>query len=133
MLKSTTCTCICIRCVNHCNYFLIDLYQKKTFPDCWKLAHVLPLFKTEDPSLLCNYRPVSLLSYVSKIMERIVFKHVYNCFHCNNLFYNTRQVFCHVIPLCTCTNGVFPLSQHFEKIQVNLCWLSGNWIQVRYR
>ena len=22
--------------------------------------------------------------------------------------------------------GVFPLSQHFEKIQVNLCWLSGN-------
>ena len=29
--------------------------------------------------------------------------------------------------------GVFPLSQHFEKIQVNLCWLSGNWVQVRYR
>ena len=22
--------------------------------------------------------------------------------------------------------GVFPLSQHFEKIQVNMCWLSGN-------
>ena len=46
----------------------------KTFSDCWKLAHVLPLFKKEDPSHLCNYRPVSLLSCVSKIMEKDVFK-----------------------------------------------------------
>ena len=67
--------------------------SEKAFPDCWKLAHVLPLFKKEDPSLSCNYRPVSLLSCVSKIMERIIFKHVYNYFHRNNLFFKYQAGF----------------------------------------
>lgn len=58
-----------------------------TFPCSWKIAHVIPLFKKDNPSLVSNYRSVSLLSCVSKIMERIVFKHVYNYFHTNNLFY----------------------------------------------
>ena len=48
------------------------------FPSFRKIAHVIPLFKKDDPSLVNNYRPVSLLSCVSKIMERIIFKHVYN-------------------------------------------------------
>lgn len=57
------------------------------------MAHVLPLFKKEDPSLSCNYRPVSLLSCVSKIIERFVFKNVYNYFHSNNLFYKHQAGF----------------------------------------
>lgn len=35
------------------------------FPYFWKIAHVIPLFKKDDPSLVSNYRPVSLLSCVS--------------------------------------------------------------------
>ena len=31
-----------------------------------------------DPSLPSNYRPVSLLSSIDKVLERIIFKHVYN-------------------------------------------------------
>jgi hypothetical protein len=53
---------------------------ENTFPNYWKMAHVLPLFKKDDPSIKSNYRPVSLLSCVSKIMERVVFKYVYNFF-----------------------------------------------------
>jgi hypothetical protein len=48
--------------------------SENTFPYSWKIAHVIPLFKKEDPSIACNYRLVSLLSCVSKIMERIIFK-----------------------------------------------------------
>lgn len=59
----------------------------------WKLAHVIPLFKKDDPSVASNYRPVSLLSCVSKLLERIIFKHVYNFFHCNNLFYKYQAGF----------------------------------------
>jgi hypothetical protein len=40
------------------------------FPDQWKIAHVIALFKKGDKSLPSNYRPVSLLSCVSKILEK---------------------------------------------------------------
>ena len=50
--------------------------SENMFPSFWKIAHVIPLFKKDDPSLVSNYRPVSLLSCVSKIMERIIFKHL---------------------------------------------------------
>ena len=48
------------------------------FPSDWKMSHVIPLFKTEDNSLLSNYRPVALLCCISKVLEKIVYKHLYN-------------------------------------------------------
>jgi hypothetical protein len=47
-------------------------------PKKWKIANVIPLFKKGDKHERNNYRPVSLLSCVSKILERIVFKHFFN-------------------------------------------------------
>ena len=29
-----------------------------------------PLYKKDDPSLVCNYRPISLLSSIGKVMEK---------------------------------------------------------------
>jgi hypothetical protein len=63
------------------------------FQSSWKIAHVIPLFKKEDLFIASNYRPVSLLSCISKIMERIIFKYVYNYFHCNDLFYRYQAGF----------------------------------------
>lgn len=51
------------------------------FPSGWKVANVVPIFKKGDRSLPCNYRPVSLVSCVGKLMERIVFKLLYNFLH----------------------------------------------------
>ena len=48
------------------------------YPSAWKLANVLLLFKKDDRQLKTNYRPVSLLSCLSKICEKIVFIHLYN-------------------------------------------------------
>jgi hypothetical protein len=50
------------------------------FPAIWKQANVLPIFKKDDPGTTTNYRPVSLLSRLSTIFERIVFKHLFNYF-----------------------------------------------------
>ena len=49
------------------------------FPDSCKLEQVIPIFKN-DPRLLCNnYRPILLLSNISKIFEKVI--------HCRlNLF-----------------------------------------------
>ena len=49
-------------------------------PSLWKQANVVPIHKKDSRSKTNNYRPVSLLSVVGKIMERIVFKYIYNHF-----------------------------------------------------
>ena len=47
--------------------------QEGVFPDELKIANVIPLFKSDDPELFNNYRPVSLLCTVSKVFERIMY------------------------------------------------------------
>ena len=53
------------------------------FPKTWKQANVTPIFKKECKATVNNYRPVSLLSTVGKVFEKIVFKYVYNFFKDN--------------------------------------------------
>ena len=45
-----------------------------SFPNELTLADVTPVFKKENPLKLKNYRPVSVLPVVSKILERIMHK-----------------------------------------------------------
>ena len=40
------------------------------FPKELKLARVVPIFKSGDPSLLSNYRPMSVLSFFSKLKKK---------------------------------------------------------------
>jgi hypothetical protein len=46
-----------------------------------------------DKSLISNYRPISLLSAVGKVFERIVFKEVFNHLISNNLLYKFQSGF----------------------------------------
>ena len=39
-----------------------------------------PLFNQDDPSSVSNYRPISLLSTIDKVMEKIVHKYMFNFF-----------------------------------------------------
>ena len=44
-----------------------------TVPSCWKTAEVVPIYKGKgDPNSASCYRPISLLSVASKILERLV-------------------------------------------------------------
>ena len=52
--------------------------QEGIFPDSMKIAKVIPLYKSLDNSSMTNYRPISLLPVISKVLERIVYKRVYN-------------------------------------------------------
>ena len=54
-------------------------------PQSWKLANVIPIYKKGEKDQLNNYRPISLLPTVSKILEKIVFKHVYNFMHTHDI------------------------------------------------
>ena len=62
-------------------------FNEGIFPEAWKVANVIPIFKKGDKSLPSNYRPVALLSCLGKLQERIVFKNLYNFLIDNNLLY----------------------------------------------
>lgn len=64
-----------------------------TFPTIWKKAIVMPLFKKGSSDTPSNYRPISLISTVGKLMERVVFKHLYNFFNSNNLIFKLQSGF----------------------------------------
>lgn len=49
-----------------------DTANNNKFPDKLKLAQFATTFKKEDPTKLKNYRPVSVLTTVSKAFERIM-------------------------------------------------------------
>ena len=54
-------------------------------PTSYKEANVCPTPKKGDKSLVSNYRPISLLNSEAKLLERLVFKHLFNHLRDNNL------------------------------------------------
>ena len=63
------------------------------FPEMWKYALVNPLFKQGDPDDPSNYRPISILSTLSKVIERIVADQLHEFITVNELFSNTQHGF----------------------------------------
>ena len=60
--------------------------QQGKFPTQWKRARVTPVFKGKgSPSDPESYRPISLLSCLSKIFEKLMFARIYNHIDCNAL------------------------------------------------
>ena len=49
-----------------------------SFPDEWKMAKVVPLYKNGQRNIPGNYRPISVLPAISKIMERILYDQLYD-------------------------------------------------------
>ena len=61
-------------CEPELSFILAELFNKclkeSRFPDCWKVSSVFPVFKNVgERSTVKNYRPVSLLSVVSKVFQ----------------------------------------------------------------
>ena len=63
------------------------------YPDKLKIAKVIPLFKKDDKAKTNNYRPISLLSSISKSIEKVVYNQLYRYFTQNNLFYDSHYGF----------------------------------------
>ena len=63
------------------------------FPKAMKTARVVPIFKNGDPTSTDNYRPISLLCSLSKILEKIVANELLNHLENNNLLYKHQYGF----------------------------------------
>ena len=64
--------------------------RTNTIPSDWKTARVTPIYKErsrEDPN---NYRPISVLSVIAKIFEKVIFDQTYK-FLCDNKVLSESQ------------------------------------------
>ena len=55
-------------------------------PQEWRTHCITPIYKNGDKSIVSNYRPISLLCIVSKVLEKIIYRHTINFF--SDLFNN---------------------------------------------
>ena len=70
---------------------LINLSLKlKYVPDHWKKAKLIPVFKSGQKNVFTNYRPISLLPTISKVIEKVVAKQVIEYLTRNHLLHNLQ-------------------------------------------
>ena len=67
--------------------------REGVFPRELKKARVVPIFKTGDKSLINNYRPISILSFYSKVFEKLMYNKLYNFIEANDSLYAHQYVF----------------------------------------
>ena len=68
--------------------------EQGVFPDIMKCALVVPLYKAKSREDVTNYRPISLLMTLSKVIEKVVYKRVYNYLHSTGQLYESQYGFC---------------------------------------
>ena len=78
-LVKTTTTLIC------------QSFIEGTFPSIWKRARIRALWKGGDRSSLGNYRPISILPVITKVIERVVYDELSNHLK-NNSILNDNQM-----------------------------------------
>ena len=69
--------------------FNLSLKQGK-FIDCFKVAKIVPVYKSGKRNDINNYRPISLLSKFSKLLEKIVYKRLSAFFTKHNILFELQ-------------------------------------------
>lgn len=65
-------------CIVEPLHHIINLSLKNgDVPEQWKISKVTPIFKKGSREVMDNYRPISLMSVLAKIIEKIVFEQTY--------------------------------------------------------
>ena len=65
----------------------------KIFPQTWKKAKIIPVFKKGDYLDSKNYRPVAILPIFSKILERLVFNQIIEYMNENDLIHPSHHAY----------------------------------------
>ena len=64
--------------------------KEKKFPEVWKKANIVPVYKKDHKNLIKNYCPVSLLPIFCKIYGRVIYNSLFNYFKDNKLFKSSQ-------------------------------------------
>ena len=90
--------------------FVNEAISSSKFPDSRKLSNIMPVHKKKDPTDKSNYRPVNILSLLSKIFEKIMFDQSY--IYMNNIL---NKLLCVFHKPYSTQNTLFQLLQAWQK------------------
>ena len=65
-------------------------FQEGQCPNFLKISSVIPIYKKESKLLVANYRPISLLSNINKILEKLMFNRLYTFLESNKCIYDLQ-------------------------------------------
>ncbi len=87
-----------IKDIGSCVAELISILINKSLetghvPTDLKIAKIIPVYKAKEHNLFTNYRPISLLPILSKILEKVMHSRVYSCLKKNNILYKHQYGF----------------------------------------
>ena len=85
---------------------------KNKIPKAFKVAKVIPIYKSGDHSDPSNYRPISILSVLSKPLENHIQKHLLGHFNYFNLFHPNQSGY---RPKHSCHTALTNLVDHWLK------------------
>ena len=60
------------------------------FPNTFKIANVIPIYKGDDEQMVQNYRPISILPFFTKNYEKIIYNHIINFLTINGILYDKQ-------------------------------------------
>ena len=97
-------------------------------PTAWKHSIIVPIFKSGDADVPSNYRPISLLPILSKILEKIITSQLTQYLESQQLLSNTQHGFRRSLStetaLQTLTNKLFDNIDKHKISLITLCDLS---------
>ena len=82
------------------------------FPDIFKTAEVVPIYKSGSKSTISNHRPICLLCPFSKLLEKCIYTRINNFFNTHKLLYDSQFGFRNN---CSTENAVLQL--HNELLE----------------
>ena len=68
-------------------------FENGVFPSELKYSKITPVFKADDKSLVNNYRPISLLSQFSKILEKLMYSRILKFLNSHHLLHDHQYGF----------------------------------------
>ena len=75
-----------------CDIFNLSL-ATGVFPDCWKVARVAPIFKNGEQNDRSNYRPISVLPFLSRVFKKLFYNQLYEYLDKNKHLFSHQSGF----------------------------------------
>ena len=101
-----------------------ESYTTGNLPTYWLTANICPIHKKERHDVASNYRPISLTSICSKVLEHIIYHNIMNHLNSNNVLVENQHVFranhsC-VTQLLALTENISYALDHKKQIDIIL-------------
>ena len=110
---------------------LVNLsFETGIFPDVLKIAKVNPLHKKDSKIDHRNYRPISLLSVVSKVFEKLIYKRIYFYLDQKKLIYSKQFGF---RGNHSTNYAIISLTEHIRKLLDNDDYVYGILLNLKMR